>query len=67
MPETFTVDNNELLRRICGTHDSNIKLIESMTDATIVPRGNSLVIRSSNPKESDMLSLFHELSDLLEP
>lgn len=46
---TIIVPDADILTKLCGTNDSNLKLIEENLGATIYARGNELCVEDQNP------------------
>ena len=66
MVETrFEIDNVSLYKRLCGSGDSNIKKIEEITGAVIIPRGNTLIISADRDRNESVHKILHILSDVL--
>jgi phosphate starvation-inducible protein PhoH len=47
---TFEVDDISIYKRICGFNDRNVKKIEQIIGASIIPRGNTLIVKSTKEK-----------------
>lgn len=47
---TIVVPDTELLSRLCGTNDSNLRLIEHYLGVPVLSRGNEISIAVDNPK-----------------
>ncbi|MBP5251958.1 MAG: PhoH family protein [Treponema sp.] len=50
---TVIVPDNDILQRVCGTNDSNLKLIESFLGVNVFARGNELSVDTSDSDVSD--------------
>ncbi len=59
------IDDVSLCRRICGKNDTNIRIIESLLGAVIIPRGNSFIVRGEGEALDRTLQALHLLSDFL--
>ncbi len=46
---TIIVPDTDILSKLCGTNDSNLKLIEENLGATIYARGNELCVEDQDP------------------
>lgn len=46
---TIVVPDSDVLTKLCGTNDSNLKLIEESLGATIYARGNELCVEEEDP------------------
>ena len=46
---TIIVPDSDILTKLCGTNDSNLKLIEESLGATIYARGNELSVEEEDP------------------
>ncbi len=62
---TFEVDDISIYKRICGFNDRNVKKIEQIIGASIIPRGNTLIVKSTKEKNECTLELLHLMSDIL--
>ena len=62
---TVEISDSALFRRLCGSNDANLRIIESFAGFEIIPRGNTLLIRSSKEQGERALHLVHLLSDML--
>lgn len=47
---TIVVPESEVLSQLCGTNDSNLRLIEQYLGVPIYTRGNELTVSSDNPE-----------------
>ncbi len=47
---TIIVPDSEILQRLCGTNDSNLKLIESFLGSAVFACGNELSIETESPE-----------------
>lgn len=47
---TIVLQNGDILSRVCGTNDSNLKLIENHLGIPVFTRGNEIFIDSSEPE-----------------
>lgn len=47
---TIVLQNNDVLSRVCGTNDSNLKLIENHLGIPVFTRGNEIFIDSGEPE-----------------
>ncbi|MBQ1832387.1 MAG: PhoH family protein [Treponema sp.] len=52
------VQNNDVLQRLCGTNDNNLKLIESFLGETVFACGNELSIDSSSPDKAQQFNFI---------
>lgn len=57
---TIIVPDNDILQRLCGTNDKNLKLIENYLGVNIFARGNELSIESS---DEEVLQKFRFVID----
>lgn len=65
MPDTtFEIDNTSLYKRICGYKDKNLKQIEELMEAILIPRGNIIIVKSQDKNEKVMEAL-HLMADYL--
>ena len=62
----FDVDDISVFKRMCGFRDTNLRKIEDITGAEIIPRGNTIIIRAVKDKSDAVLKLLHVLSDFLD-
>ena len=62
----FEVDDLSIFKRICGFNDTNVKKIEDLIGVNIIPRGNTLIVKSSRDKNESALKLLHLMSDILQ-
>jgi phosphate starvation-inducible protein PhoH and related proteins len=62
---TFEVDDISLYRKICGSNDRNIKKIEELSGASIIPRGNTLIVKTGKEKNDAVIKILHIMSDVL--
>jgi phosphate starvation-inducible PhoH-like protein len=61
---TFEVDDTSLYKRICGYKDKNLKQIEELMKVILIPRGNTIIIKSQEGSEKAIEAL-HLISDFL--
>jgi phosphate starvation-inducible protein PhoH and related proteins len=61
----FEIDDISIYRKICGSNDANIRKIEKLIDVTIIPRGNTLIIKADKSKSDRAIKLLHLMSDYL--
>ncbi len=61
---TFEVDDTSLYKRICGYKDKNLKQIEELMKVILIPRGNTIIVKSQEGGENAMQAL-HLISDYL--
>lgn len=61
----FEVDNLSLYKKICGSNDKNVRVIEKLIDVNIIPRGNTLIVKADNEKNDHTIKLLHLMSDFL--
>lgn len=61
----FELDDSSLYRTICGQGDVNIRKIEKYLNVTLIPRGNTLVIRGEKRGVELAMEMFHLMTDLL--
>ena len=54
----ITIEDPEILRKICGPHDRNLKELEELLDSRIYTRGNEIHLDSH---ESGRVSLFQKI------
>ncbi|OJF76155.1 MAG: phosphate starvation-inducible protein PhoH [Treponema sp. CETP13] len=50
LPYTIVVPDQDLLSRLCGTNDSNLRLIEEYLGTSVFSRGNELSVSEDNPE-----------------
>lgn len=50
---TIVVPDTELLTRLCGTNDSNLRLIEQFLGVPVFTRGNELSVGETDPETQD--------------
>ncbi len=62
----FEIDNNAILKSICGSSDRNIRKIEELSEASIIPRGSTLVIKASKERNDRLMKLLHLMADILD-
>ncbi len=65
---TIIVPDTEILQRLCGTNDSNLKLIESFLGSAVFACGNELSVETENPEVEQQFrfiidSVLDEFSD----
>ncbi len=60
----FEVDDSSLYRRICGYKDKNLKQIEELMKVNLIPRGNTIIVKSQEG-DSKVLEALHLISDYL--
>lgn len=60
----FEVDDSSLYRRICGYKDKNLKQIEELMKVNLIPRGNTIIVKSQEG-DSRVLEALHLISDYL--
>jgi phosphate starvation-inducible PhoH-like protein len=67
---TFVVEQSELLSKICGTNDDNLKLIEAALNLTVYVRGNEVSVtfsektaESEKEKTDKVLYIFKKMLD----
>ncbi len=59
----YVFENQELFHLICGISDQNILELEKLLNVEIIPRGNSLILRSSSIKDlENALTFFNEIN-----
>lgn len=63
--EMFEVDDVSIYKRICGSQDKNIKIIEQILDVKIIPRGTTLKFDADQEKKEQTMSLLHLMGDYL--
>ncbi len=56
--DLITIEDPELLRKICGPHDRNLKELENLLDSRIYTRGNEIHFDSSDDRQ---ISLFQTI------
>lgn len=61
----FDVDDISVFKKICGFRDGNLRKIEDITGAEIIPRGNTIIIRALKEKNDSVQKLLHVLSDFI--
>ncbi len=61
----FEIDDTSLFKRLCGFNDGNIKKIEELSGAEIIPRGNLLIIKAPREKSDALHKILHLMSDVL--
>jgi phosphate starvation-inducible PhoH-like protein len=61
----FEIDDTSIYRKICGSNDANIRKIEKLIGVTIIPRGNTLIIKAEKKKNDKAVKLLHLMSDYL--
>ena len=61
----FEIDDTSLFRRLCGFNDGNIRKIEALSGAEIIPRGNTLIIKAPKEKNDSLMKVMHIMSDVL--
>ncbi len=61
--DLITIEDPDLLRKICGPHDRNLKELETLLDSRIYTRGNEIHLDSG---EESRVSLFHKIIKDLE-
>ena len=49
-PYTIVVPDQDLLSRLCGTNDSNLKIIEEYLGTSVFTRGNQLSVSETDPE-----------------
>ena len=59
-PYTIVVPDSDLLSRVCGTNDSNLRLIERHLGVPVLTRGNELSIPAT---ETDVQQQFQHIID----
>jgi len=64
--EKVTVENNDLLRMLCGERDENLRLIEETTGVVISPRGNEISIFGDSGAVKKARKVIEDLYSLLE-
>lgn len=60
----FEVDDSSLYRRICGYKDKNLKQIEDLMKVSLIPRGNTIIVKSQDG-DGKVLEALHLISDYL--
>jgi len=60
----FEVDDSSLYRRICGYKDKNLKQIEELMKVNLIPRGNTIIVKSQEG-DARVLEALHLISDYL--
>lgn len=65
---TIVLQDNDLLSRVCGTNDSNLKLIENHLGIPVFTRGNEISIDSQEPSVQQVFKfiidrIVDEISD----
>jgi phosphate starvation-inducible PhoH-like protein len=66
MVETrFEIDDSSVFRRICGHQDRNLKRIEELAQISIIPRGNTLILKVLKENIGAIERLFHFLTDYI--
>lgn len=61
---TFEIEDTSLYKRICGYKDKNIKQIEELMRVVLIPRGNTIIVKSQDANEKVMEAL-HLMADYL--
>ena len=56
--DLITIEDPELLRKICGPHDRNLKELENLLNSRIYTRGNEIHFNSSDDRQ---ISLFQTI------
>ncbi len=59
------IENASLYKRLCGSKDKNIRIIEEILEVKIIPRGNTLLIDSNKETAEKALKLIHLMGDYL--
>lgn len=62
---TFEIDDTWIYKRLCGNNDRHIKRLEELTGATIIPRGNVLLVKAPRDIHDRVLKLLHLMTDVL--
>ena len=62
MAYTIAVEDAEVLKSICGTNDSNLKLIEETLGVDVFYRGNEISVETDN---SEIIDKFRFIIDRL--
>jgi phosphate starvation-inducible PhoH-like protein len=66
MPDSvFETDDSSLYKKLCGSNDKNVRLIEQLTGSSLIPRGNTLIVNGDNSASELTLKLLHLLCDLI--
>lgn len=61
---TFEIEDTSLYKRICGYKDKNIKQIEELMRVVLIPRGNTIIVKSQDANKKVMEAL-HLMADYL--
>ncbi len=65
---TFEIDDTSLYKRICGYKDKNIKQIEELMNAVLIPRGNTIIVKSQDENQDEnkkAMEALHLMADYL--
>jgi len=62
---SFEIDDISIYKRICGNNDNNVKKIEKLIGVSIIPRGNTLIVKAVKEKTDSAHKLLHLMSDFL--
>ncbi len=60
------IENNDLIPKLFGTHDLNLKLIEKKFDVRIIARGNQINVAGSPDSINTVQRLLNQLQKLFE-
>lgn len=60
----FVFESNELAREVCGEHEKNLKIIESVLGVELSTRGNILFISGKPERVKIAIILFRQLTEL---
>ncbi|MFA5518206.1 MAG: PhoH family protein [Spirochaetota bacterium] len=64
MPDNiFEIDDTSLYKRICGYKDKNIKQIEELMNVVLIPRGNTIIVKSQD--DNRVMEALHLMADYL--
>jgi phosphate starvation-inducible PhoH-like protein len=59
------IDDNAVVRKICGFQDRNLRTMEEILGLEIIPRGNTFILKGKEHQLETAEKLLHSLSDHL--
>lgn len=62
---SFQIDDMGLYKKICGFKDNNLKEIETHLKVSLIPRGNTIIIKGEELNQTAASKLLHVMSDFL--
>lgn len=61
----FEIDSRPLYEKLCGVNDVNLKYIEQYSGLTLIPRGQTVIIKGKQDETLVVNRLLHILTDYL--